>query len=250
MRSVTTVAFMLGLVLAVQAFADDVVTQERDVDGFSGIAFSLPGDLHIEQSGNESLRVAAGADVIDDIITEVEDGVLVIRREDSLWSSRMGKVEVWVEIDDFESLAISGSGDADAGTIEADDFALRISGSGSVAFEALTCDEVDVAVTGSAEVTIAELTANRASTKIGGSGEVTWGGVVDAQAVTISGSGDYHAADLESNEAEVVVSGSGDVDIRVEDELDAVVSGSGSIRYHGDPEVSKVIAGSGDVSRR
>ena len=250
MKTVATLALLTLLAGANPTRASDLVTETRDVEGFHGIAFSIPGELHIDQSGDESLRIVADEDVIDDIITEVEGGVLVIRRERSWWPKRMGKVKVFVEIDDFASLAISGSGDADAGAIETDDFALQVSGSGSVSLQSLTCDAVDVAISGSAEVDVRELTANRARTKISGSGEVIWGGVVDAQTVSITGSGDYSAADLESKEAEVVVSGSGDVDVRVNDELDAVVSGSGSVRYYGDPDVTKVVAGSGSVSRR
>ena len=247
MKLVAILAF--STLFTVAAGADELVTEQRDVEGYHGIAFAIPGELRVEQSGNESLRVVAGEDVIGRIITEVEDGVLIIRRDRSLWSSRMGKVEVFVEIDDFESLAVSGSGDAVVGAVKADDFQLKVSGSGSVSLQSLTCDEVDVAISGSAAVAVEELRATEASTSIGGSGEVTWSGVVDAQAIRISGSGDYRGADLQSNAADVVVSGSGDIDVRVEDELDAVVSGSGTVRYYGDPEVSQVVSGSGSVSK-
>ena len=56
--------------------------QSRSVSGFSSVASAGPFNVHIKMDGNESVKVDADADVINDIETVVEDNTLKIRFKD------------------------------------------------------------------------------------------------------------------------------------------------------------------------
>ena len=245
MRSSVTAALVSGaLSVSLPAAAD--TTEERDVEDFDGVAFAVPGKLYLEQ-GEEYLRLEGDEDLLAEIITEVKDGTLVIRRESSIWTRSRGTLTAYVGIEDLESLAVAGSGDLIAEDLKAGDLEIKVSGSGEVTIEQLQAEDVEMKVSGSGAISIEDMTGEDLEATIAGSGRIEVGGEVEAQDIRISGSGDFRGQDLSTTSTSVVVSGSGDVDVRAEDELDVMISGSGSVRYGGDPSISKVVSGSGSV---
>jgi hypothetical protein len=245
-----TFLLLLAAGLLGQAQADDVVVEERDVSGFDAVVFSGSGDLYINQSGEETLTIEAEPEVIAVITTEVRDGVLYIgRKRGSSIRTRRG-IRFDLTVDTLESLSMSGSGDAVAGRLEADDFKVTISGSADVVVGEFDVDWLTVSVSGSGELLVKEINARKLSTSISGSGEVAASGVAENQVISITGSGDYIAPKLQSASVTANVIGSGSVDVWVTEELDAAVTGSGDVYYRGDPRVNSRVTGSGDVEQR
>ena len=208
--------------------------QERKVSGFHGIASSGSFDIVLRQGGSESVKVEADAEVINDIITEVKNGTLMIHSKNNrgwnsgnFWSNR--KSVIYVTARDLNSINLSGSGDLKIeNQFNTNSLQLRLSGSGDF----------------QGKVNVKTL-----ETAISGSGDFNIGGRADESTVSISGSGDFDASNLMTKSTAIRVSGSGDANIYTSERLDASVSGSGDIHYSGHPKnVSKVVHGSGDVS--
>jgi hypothetical protein len=186
------------------------MTQQREVSGFNGIALSLPGRLEIVQGAAEGVTITADDNVVPEIETVVERGVLHLRFRQNTGVATRTRISITVKARSIESIAVAGSGDVIAPSLDSPDLTVRLAGSGDV--------------------------------KVGGRAE--------SLQVRISGSGDVDASRFDTQRAKVSVAGSGDATVWARKTLEVSVSGSGEVRYFGDPEVRKKVAGSGTVRRK
>lgn len=186
------------------------MTQQREVSGFSGIALSLPGRLEIVQGAAEGVTITADDNVLPEIETVVERGVLHLRFRQNTGVTTRTRIAITVKARSIESIAVAGSGDVIAPSLDSPELTVRLAGSGDV--------------------------------KVGGRAE--------SLQVRISGSGDVDAGRFDTQRAKVSVAGSGDATVWARKTLEVSVSGSGEVRYFGDPEVRKKVAGSGTVRRK
>jgi len=204
-----------------------VATQEREVSGFTSVAFASTGNLYVEAGDQEGLRIEAEDNLLPYFEVGVSDGVLEIRQNHAdVWPTH--PVNFYLAVKELDTIAMSGSGHVEASALESEQFFVDLSGSGDVQLGGLRANTLDVVVSGSGSLDIA-------------------GGEVETQDVTLSGSGSYSGKDLASAEATAHVSGSGSATIQARDRLEATVSGSGSVRYVGNPVVRQAVSGSGEV---
>jgi hypothetical protein len=249
MKAVGTAVGLLLTVFFVVLAASADVTQSRDVEEFSAVAFSLPGELILIEGEAMAVSVTASEDLLEEVVTETQDGVLTIRHAAGMWTHNedLHNVQVEVTFVDLDRLALSGSGAATAEKLELEDLKLLISGSATLQITALDAEHLSIAISGSGRVNVAALHAASLDSSISGSGTIEVAGHAEAQSISISGSGDHGARRLESQDVEVVVAGSGTAEVWANGTLDAVIAGSGDVIYRGDPEVTERIAGSGSV---
>ena len=187
-----------------------VATETRGVSGFSEITLSGSGDVHVVQSGHESLTVEAEDNLLPLLETYVDGGTLVLRTKPGASIRPTRPIRYRVTVARLDAVAVSGSGNVRAEGVDSDRFTASISGSGSMA---LAGQAKDVAL-------------------------------------SISGSGSYDAENLAARTARVSISGSGSGVVNTSDELEVAISGSGSVEVIGKPSVDQHISGSGRVSRR
>jgi hypothetical protein len=211
----------------------DVV--DRHLSGFSAVTVAGSFDVQITQTGTESVKVEAPADVMEHIITEVNGGVLKIynKHDNWNWSDWWGhhkKIIIYVTVKDINSVYISGSGDvAFKNGISANSLKLKISGSGDMN---------------------GKVQAKTLECSITGSGDMSLSGSAESSTIDLVGSGDYNAKNLLTVNTAVRVSGSGDAEVNASDKVDAAIHGSGDIHYTGAARnVSTSKTGSGDISR-
>lgn len=208
-------------------------TQDRHLSGFRAIDLAGSFDVYITQGSTESVKVEAPSDVIDRIITEVEDGVLKIHSKKDInwnWSFGNKKMVIYVTAKDLNSVGVTGSGD--------------------IFFkEGITTNSLKLRVTGSGDM-LGRVSVKTLECKISGSGDMKLSGRADESTVSIVGSGDFTARDLATVNTAVRVAGSGDAVVNASNKVEAAVSGSGDIHYTGGAKnISSTKAGSGDISR-
>ena len=210
--------------------------QDRHLSGFNAIAASGSFDVYIVQGNTESVKVEAPADVIDHIVTEVENGTLKIHDKHSSgwnwgswWGNNHKKVAVYVTAKNLNAIGITGSGDVFfKDGIRASSLSLSVSGSGDV---------------------MGKVDAKSLECDISGSGDMKLSGHAQNSSISVSGSGDFSARDLVTAHTSVQVSGSGDASINASDSIEASVSGSGDVSYTGGAQhIVKSKSGSGDIS--
>lgn len=86
-----------------------VVTETRDEKGFTKVSFGVSGNLYINLGPEFKVVIEGDKSILDDIITEVSGGRLVIKKEN--WRMNFNeKVTVTITMPVLNSLGVSGSG--------------------------------------------------------------------------------------------------------------------------------------------
>ncbi|WP_180335715.1 head GIN domain-containing protein [Labilibaculum filiforme] len=208
-------------------------TETRTIGSFESISLSIQAKVFITQENSTSVKIKGDADDLEEIITEVEDGTLKIKRKKNKswgWNSSFKNIEVYISSSQIKNISVSGSGTIQAkSTIETDDAKYVISGSGNIFIE--------------------DLVATNAACHISGSGDIHLKGeLIEALEIHISGSGNVDAGYLKTENVDVHVSGSGNSKVYVTKKLTARVAGSGDIYYRGKPDsIDSKSAGSGSI---
>jgi hypothetical protein len=184
--------------------------EDRPVSGVTGVELSAVGDLEIVQSGTESLRIEADADVLPRLTSDVTGGILRLGVAPGETVETRGPIVYRLSVTALDSLTVSGAGDA----------------------------------------TVRDLRTARLAVDLDGAGGVTAAGTADALVLTIDGAGDFDGEGLQTTTADVTVDGAGSAVVRVSDRLDAQVDGVGSVEYLGDPQVNEDVGGVGSVQPR
>ena len=190
-------------------------TAVRDVRDFDSVTFATAGELIITQGDREGLEVAARAEDLPNIVTEVNDGTLTIG-----WRGAGPAFSFRPPVFHLSARTVTGLETRSSGTIavnrlRAGSLRVRITSAGGIAIDSLAADTLDVRIVSSGSFRVA--------------------GRVEQQDALLSSSGTYSAGSLASTTARVRVSSSGSATVRVSDSLEASVTSSGDLRYHGRP---------------
>jgi len=207
-----------------------IVTEAREVSGFTRISVSGAGSVVLVQGAAEGAVVETDDNLMKYVRTEVRDGVLYLD------TSATGKpvnlrpskeILYTVTFRDLDGIVISGAGDVTA--------------------DAIAIPALDIAVSGAGDISIGDLRTEKLGVAVSGAGDITLSGEARVQSVAISGAGSYKAGDLRSASAVVAISGTGDATVWVTDRLEAEVSGVGSVSYYGEPAVERSVSGVGSI---
>ena len=206
-----------------------LATEARGASGFTGIALAISGRVEVTQGDKESVSVTADDNLLPEIETVVEGGVLKIRWRNRVNIMHSTSIRIAVTAKSIETLAVGGSGDIVSAALRTRDLKVSIGGSGNVRLSSLTAAALTVS--------------------IGGSGDFTGEGTADSLTANVAGSGDIKAGRLATQNVKVNVAGSGDATVWAKGDLNVSVAGSGDVKYYGDPTVKSAIVGSGSLKR-
>jgi hypothetical protein len=187
-----------------------VITETRNVSGFTGVEISGDAKLVIEPGDTESVQILADDNLMEYLDATVTGSKLVLGPKNLASIAPTERVTYRVVVKTLSSLDASGSVTVEAKGVQTDSLSVSISGSGEI-----------------------EISGEAASQKI-----------------VISGSANYEAENLNSKEASITISGSAKAVLAVAVKLDVQVSGSADVEYIGSPQVTKSISGSGSVEQR
>lgn len=208
----------------------NVVAENRTVGSFDSIELATEASLTFTQDTAGPLNIKAEDNLINNIETSVENGVLKIYDKNTACLRTTKPIRITVSSDEIRKLSVLGSGKiTSTNTIKSDDLELSVIGSG----------EIDVA-TESKKIKI----------DIPGSGGIRLGGNTSAMDASILGSGYLKAFNLSAENAKVLLTGSGSCEVTAENELNVTIMGSGDVFYKGNATVSESIFGSGKVKKK
>ncbi len=201
------------------------VTEDRDIDEVTAIVLKTDGDVVVTVGDTPSLTITARQSVMDQLTSEVHDGVLTLSVTGPHFG--IGRVDYAVTVPMISDITIDGAGDVVADFTGARDIHVSISGSG--------------------DIEGSDIDASTVTSSIEGSGDIELTGRADDHSLEIDGSGNFDGSDFVTENAGVSISGSGDVEVNVTGRLRAEISGSGEIRYTGGADVDSDVSGSGSV---
>jgi Putative auto-transporter adhesin, head GIN domain len=187
-----------------------VKTESREVAGFSSISFKSVGKVTMQQTGKESLTIAAEDNILPLLESRVADNILYLTLAKDGKMNPTKPIEFVVQVKSLESLNVDGVGSIEAKGIQGKRLAVAMDGVG------------EVAIAGSADV-------------------------LD---LNLSGVGSFQGEAFKTKRATVRNSGVGSAVVSVSEQLDADLSGVGSIEYVGSPQVQRSGRGLGTVKQR
>ncbi len=199
-------------------------TQNREVAKFTGIDAREGIKVNIVQGTAESVKVTAHPDYINDLLTEVEGGTLVIRWARKVnFKSRNATVDVVAT--DLNRIVASSGASVKTDAIKADKMALASSSGAKLEISSISASKIDLNSSSGASIVV-EGTAQRAD--------------LDA-----SSGARIKGPNLTVGEASASASSGASVSVNVVDNFSADASSGGSIRYGGKPQISDVRSSSG-----
>ena len=208
----------------------NVISEDRDVSGFSKVSVSGSGNLHIEQGDEESLTIEAEDNILPLIIAKVSGNTLKIGFKPGTRTSTIKSIELYLKVKDLDSISASGSGNIDCLGLTADNLIIKTSGSRNVDMSNLEVNSIDL--------------------NSSGSGNITLAGITDSQNIKTSGSIKYFGEGLESKSCVINSSGSGELIVSVSDDLNINASGSIRITYIGSPSITQKTSGSASINSK
>ena len=211
----------------------EVVTTARTINDFNQLEVKGPFKVTLTSALNNKIQLTTDANLMDQIITEVNDQTLSIRlkKHTYLKPSKGKPIHIKVPLVALKSVLHAGSGKI-------------------YAEEAFRTNAIAITHSGSGKIHLS-LTARNTTVVLSGSGKIELEGSTNKLITKLSGSGNIRLADFKAVEGEVRLSGSGNIDVNCNETLDAKVSGSGNVRYKGEPSkrlISKV-SGSGAIRK-
>jgi hypothetical protein len=202
----------------------NVISEDRNVSGFSKISLSGSGKLYIEQGNEESLTVKAEDNLIPLIKTEVSGNTLSLGTKFGTSIIPTKSMEFYLKVKELISISVSGSGNINCSGLATDDLSIRTSGSSKVDLSNLKTTSININSSGSSSFNLE--------------------GITDSQDIKTSGSVKYFAEELKSNSCVIDSSGSGQLEVNVSVDLDIKASGSTKITYIGNPTITQKTSGS------
>lgn len=208
----------------------NVITEERTVsESFNTIKASEGLAVILTQSNTESITVEADENLMDLIVTEIEDGVLKIHTRENIGKSKSKKIMVNVKALS-RITSTSGSSVSSTNTISSNQISLK-STSGSRLKIDINATEVNCKSTSGSSMSLSGKTDRVIA-------EATSGSRIKAE-------------DLIAESGEIKATSGASASVNTSEKLIAKANSGASIKYYGDPEfVEKNDAVSGSISKR
>ena len=208
----------------------NVVTEDRSTkESFTEIKVSNGLELHLYQGSKNKIIVDADENLQDIIITEVNNGVLEIYSEKSIWRAKSKKI--FVTIKNLESVTATSGADV-------------------YAKETIKVDDIRVSSTSGADINISvdAITVETSSTS---GSDIEISGVSNKHISSATSGASIDAYDLHSKIVIVKVTSGADINVYASESLDAKATSGGDIDFKGNPKnVNKKSSSGGDISAK
>lgn len=209
----------------------DLVAETREVSEFENIQLNGLGRLLVTQGETETLEIQAEDNIIDELISDVQAGTLVLGYQKQNWLNSViptKGITYTLTVKDLDEVTINGAGEIDIQNFQTETLALTINGAGKISINDLTAINLIVQISGTATMEL--------------------GGEIVDQSVVIDGAGNYQAGDLKTNKTTIEFTGLGNAIVWATETLDITISGGGKLNYYGSPSVTQEISGAGTIT--
>ena len=150
----------------------NVITSTRTVDNFDNIAVSGSFDVNLVKGKEGTITIKASENLMDVIVTEVENGVLTIKFKKGFNIKNYKTIDITVSYEAIEGIALSGSGNIHSNDVVAtENLDLSLSGSGNFKLD-VSSTNLNARISGSGNMNLSG-TSDIFSSSISGSGKIT-----------------------------------------------------------------------------
>lgn len=166
-----------------------IVSQTRTVDECSGLMIKNLGNVYLTQDDNQSILIEADDNIIDQVITREEGGVLVVGLKDGSYSNVT--LKAYISLKTIESLTINGAGNITTqNSLSCGDLYVTINGAGNIIVKG-TGDYLNSLINGAGNITSKEFPVAKCKAYVNGAGNCTVY-VTDELDATVNGAGNIY----------------------------------------------------------
>ena len=202
-------------------------SQTRNVSDFKGINTSGGFYVEITQGDTESLKIEAEENLIDNIKTEVRNGVLHIYSDKSISTSE--GMKAYITVKELNEIDISGG--------------VQVVGKSAFKTNILKLD-----MSGASTVNMA-LNANKIIANMSGASKIELKGQVNDLKIAMSGASHAAVAELIAKDVNVTASGASKAKVHADKALHITASGASAVFYKGSPSISSDASAAARISR-
>ncbi len=209
----------------------ELVSKTRNISEFDKVSVGGAFDVKLVSGKEGKITIKAESNLLEYLITEVEDGKLKIKWEKGVNIRNSKRILVTVPFTNIDGVSLAGSGD-----IFSEDI--------------INADTFKASITGSGDIKLA-VKAQEVISKISGSGDIDLEGRTNLYTCSVTGSGDTKAYELKATDVVAKITGSGTIKVDASNNLKVRITGSGDVYYAGSPKQQDVkVTGSGDIHSR
>ena len=205
-----------------------LVSEFRQLGEFTKIDMDGGAKVNLVQGSEHSITVEGSRRVVDQVLTQVNDGVLVINYRDrklfEFWAESLTLTITFKDLSDF-----------------------RLDGGVELMADDLTLEDFNLAINGGASVRMNNLLVNTLSMTLTGGGNIEVSGIAENHNVKVSGGTNYQAEDLKSANVSVEVIGAANVVVWATEKLNLNLAGAYSVSYWGSPQITQSVTGLGEI---
>jgi len=209
-------------------------TIERTTSDFKHLQVWDNVDVQITQASENRIQVRAGDNIIENIETSIQNGILKISNQNSCnWARSYDKnITVFIDVKDLYEIEIHGTGE--------------ITSSNTIVSDSLMLNVWDAA--GKVDLTI-ETRKSTIRYHIG-TADIFYSGTTRLSYISSNSFGPVDARNLESEQTYISSLGSNNNYVWATEILEATISSIGNIYYKDDPAILRTfINGSGEVKK-
>lgn len=201
----------------------NVITEERNIDGFNALDVSRGMNVYVSQGSDFKVVVEADENLHKSIVTELKGDELQIKAVDNIRKASSKKV--FVTLPKLK-------------TVEAS------SGSNVFSENTLTADDINLAVSSGANLRFS-VDAKNVTAKSGSGSNMFLDGTAESIHVKSGSGSNIKAGDLKAQTAEAKVSSGANIWVNTQNELQATASSGGNIFFYGNPGNTNISKSSG-----
>jgi len=205
-----------------------LVSEFRQLGEFTKIDMDGGAKVNLVQGSEHSITVEGSRRVVDQVLTQVNDGVLEINYRDrklfEFWAESLTLTITFKDLSDF-----------------------RLDGGVELMANDLTLEDFNLAINGGASVRMNNLLVNTLSMALTGGGDIHVAGIAENHNVKVSGGTNYQAEDLKSANVSVEIIGAANVVVWAAERLNLDLAGAYSVSYWGSPQITQSVTGLGEI---
>jgi hypothetical protein len=205
-----------------------LVSEFRQLGEFTKIDMDGGAKVNLVQGNEHSVKVEGSRRVVDQVVTEVNDGVLLINYRDrklfEFWAENLTLTITFTNLSDF-----------------------RLDGGVELKADDLNLESLNITINGGASVKMNNLLLNTLGMTLTGGGDIHVSGIAENQTVNVSGGTNYQAEDLKSANVNVEIAGAANVVVWATETLNLDLAGAYSVSYWGSPDITQSVTGLGEI---
>ena len=205
-----------------------LVSEFRQLGEFTKIDMDGGAKVNLVQGSEHSITVEGSRRVVDQVLTQVNDGVLEINYRDrklfEFWAESLTLTITFKDLSDF-----------------------RLDGGVELKADDPTLEDFNLTINGGASIRMNNLLVNTLSMTLTGGGNIEVSGIAENHNVKVSGGTNYQAEDLKSANVSVEIIGAANVVVWAAERLNLDLAGAYSVSYWGSPQITQSVTGLGEI---